>query len=356
MNALTTHGGPDGGLPVKWDFSSNANVCVQPDRLIRALAETDRHVYPDPHYTCLRTALGEATGCSPDLIVPTSGSSEGIRRLTLAAMQSGVREVWVPQPSYGDYEAAATALGLTVRKWHDVGKVFAELAGRANAVPVLWWFCEPCNPTGASLPADFWLELEPWLAGCVTVAIDRAYEPLRLHGHNPVPAHVAAECWQLFSPNKSCGLTGVRAGWMQAPRAAARAQTPNVSQVNRLAPSWVLSAEGVTLLTHWHSREIQDWLNTTRRQLAQWQVLQRQALTERGWIHQTGSVTPFMLSRPPLRAAYPLPAWLAVLREQGIKLRDASSFGLPGWVRWRVHEPQAAYALCQALDKMAVMT
>jgi histidinol-phosphate aminotransferase len=40
-----------------------------------------------------------------------------------------------------------------------------------------------------------------------------------------------------------------------------------------------------------------------------------------------------------------LPTLLATLRAQGIKLRDATSFGLPGWVRLGVLPPMAVDAL-----------
>lgn len=353
MNEAVTHGGPDSGPAVKWDFSSNANVRLQPAALMQTLAETDRSAYPDPSYVALRSTLAAASACKPGQIVPTSGSSEGIRRLTLAAMLHGVQEVWVPQPGYGDYAAAASALGLSVRPWVDAMQALAELA---CTTPILWWLCEPCNPTGASLPASFWQALQAVQAQGVPliVAIDRAYEPLRLIGADPVPDEVAQACWQLWSPNKSCGLTGVRAGWMHAPDGGHATWGPTAAQVDSLAPSWVLSAEGVTLLSHWHRPEVQTWLAESRQQLAQWQASQAQALTELGWVHRPGSVTPFMLSRPPLRSAAQLPELLAALRTRGIKLRDASSFGLPGWVRWRAHEPAAARALCLALRDIEV--
>jgi histidinol-phosphate aminotransferase len=43
-----------------------------------------------------------------------------------------------------------------------------------------------------------------------------------------------------------------------------------------------------------------------------------------------------------------LPDGLARLREQGIKLRDATSFGLPGHVRLGVLSPEAQDALHNA--------
>ena len=43
-------------------------------------------------------------------------------------------------------------------------------------------------------------------------------------------------------------------------------------------------------------------------------------------------------------------ALLAMLRQQGIKLRDATSFGLPGWFRLGVRPPESQQALWRALE------
>ena len=48
-----------------------------------------------------------------------------------------------------------------------------------------------------------------------------------------------------------------------------------------------------------------------------------------------------------------LPQALVQLRTQGIKLRDAASFGLPGHVRISVQPPMALSALGVALQNLA---
>jgi histidinol-phosphate aminotransferase len=53
---------------------------------------------------------------------------------------------------------------------------------------------------------------------------------------------------------------------------------------------------------------------------------------------------PFWLARPPLPARL-LELRLRQLRSAGLKLRDASSFGLPGWVRVSTQSPDAQAAL-----------
>lgn len=349
MTSDVLHGGPDNGPPITWDFSSNANAVAMPAALQATLLTADRSRYPDPHYTALRERLAEASGVPPELIVPTAGSSEGIRRLTLAAYLQGVRQVWVPQPGYADYQAAALALGMAVHPYASPTELDHALSGQTGVGQgVLLWLCEPCNPTGASLPASFWRERAvSWRKQAqVIVAVDRAYEPLRLSGCNPISAELGSWVWQFHSPNKALGLTGVRAGWIQAP-----SQDPwrLREAMSRLAPSWVLSAEGVALLMHWHDEATCAWLHQSRQTLARWMASQQARLSERGWLVEPTDV-PFYLTRPPGLAMRDLDHLLWHLRQEGIKVRDARSFGLAGWLRLRAHQPEAHRALIQAID------
>lgn len=316
MNAplLAEHGGPDDGPAVAHDFSTNANPLGPPPGLWEAVQQADRRAYPDPHYRALRRRLGDEAR-----VLPTAGGAEAIRRMTLAALLTGRREVWVPQPGFGDYALAAQALRLTVRPYRRPQDI-------CPSAPALVWICEPCNPTGASEAA--------WPALDALVVVDTAYEPLRLTGESPV---LPAGAWQLVCPNKALGLTGVRAGYLVAPT------TDEVwAQALSLAPSWVLSAEGVTLLRHWPDDETQQWLASARATLRDWTAAQRDLLSAFGW-EQRSSCTPFWLARPAEEGLLPR------LRQQGIKLRDATSFGLPGWVRVSAQPPASQQALHQAL-------
>jgi histidinol-phosphate aminotransferase len=340
------HGGPDGLQPITCDFSTNANPLAPPRAIVRALAEADRARYPDPSYAALRAALGAWHGVPPPHVLPTAGTSEAIRRLTLAASLQGVARVWVPRPGYGDYAAAAQALQMRVDHYDTAEDLLRVLQARSQ--PALAWICEPCNPTGDSLPPDFWREAGRHVESFKgLIALDRAYEALRLVGSDPVPASFATRTWQCLSPNKSLGLTGIRAGYLLAPVDGASGLR---AQVETLAASWVLSAEGVALLGALHQPATQSWLSDSRATLANWEGLQRHALARLGW-RQRSSVVPFWLARP---CAGPdsqgLSRRLRQLRDRGIKLRDATSFGMPGWVRVSVQAPASQQALIEAWD------
>ncbi|MDC6167753.1 aminotransferase class I/II-fold pyridoxal phosphate-dependent enzyme [Paucibacter sp. XJ19-41] len=317
-----THGGSDSGPPLLHDFSTNANPLPVPASLSAALQAADRCRYPDPHYLALREQLGRAHGVSPERILPASGGAEAIRRLSLAALLQGLREVWVPSPGFGDYAAAAQALGLRVRSYADVTQLLQELGSEAMV-----WICEPCNPTGESLASA---QIAAVAARAALTVLDRAYEPLRLAGTAPA---LPSNCWTLHCPNKALGHTGVRAAYLIAAEDYAFSH-----RVQQLAASWVLSAEGQVLLMQLHRPEIQAWLADSRAQLRRWSVQQREMLASLGW-QQRESCTPFWLARP----AVPLDH--EDLRAHGIKLRDASSFGLPGWVRVATLPPQSQLAL-----------
>jgi histidinol-phosphate aminotransferase len=58
-----------------------------------------------------------------------------------------------------------------------------------------------------------------------------------------------------------------------------------------------------------------------------------------------------MLAHPPVNDLVPA---LQALRASGIKLRDASSLGLPGWVRLRAMPPEARTDLAQAWRRLPV--
>jgi histidinol-phosphate aminotransferase len=316
---LPEHGGPDSGPAAAHDFSTNASPLGPPPALWQAVQQANRHAYPDPHYRALRQQLAQAEHVDADLILPTAGGAEGIRRLTLAALLTGRREVWVPQPGFGDYALAAQALGLAV-------KPYAAPQDIRPTAPALVWLCEPCNPTGESLATLPQLD--------ALVVVDRAYEPLRLTGTAPaLPPHA----WQLVCPNKALGLTGVRAGYLVAP-AADEVWAHALS----LAPSWVLSAEGVEMLSHWLTADTQKWLIGARTKLINWTDTQRTLLDCFGW-QQQPSVTHFWLARPPHADM------TAQLRARSIRVRDATSFGLAGWVRVSAQPPAAQEALRQAL-------
>jgi histidinol-phosphate aminotransferase len=317
------HGGPDAQGALRYDFSTNSNACGPCPQVLAAVQAADATRYPDGSYTALRAALADFHAVAPWRIVLAGSASEFIFRLTAWARRQGARTVSVPMHAYGDYAHAARAWGL-----HS-----AATGDPADLV----WACEPSSPLGQAH--------SPTLAGeSGTVVLDCAYAPLRLSGQPIVGDDHRQRLWQLFSPNKALGLTGVRAAFAIAPLGAEAA----VQQIDSLAPSWVLGAHGVALLTVWTQADTQAWLQASLQTLAGWKQRQMVLLQSAGWTVQSSDAS-FFCARPP--AGVDAVALCAALRAQGIKLRDATSFGLPGWVRLAVLPPVAQDVLAAAIAK-----
>ena len=325
MSEWRVHGGPDAqGVPVH-DFSTNSNACGPCPSALAALQAADATHYPDASYSALRAQLADFHGVAPERVLLAGSASEFIFRVSAwAAQQGGAGAgVWLPPQHYGDYSAAAQAWGLRRVERVDM----AQLA----------WACDPASPLGQPQAGLALLARQ----AAVTV-LDRAYEPLRLDGSLALTQEDLLRVWQLWTPNKALGLTGVRAAYVIAPLGALQ----DVAQLERLAPSWLLGAHGVALLQAWVQAPTQAWLKDSLQTLRAWKARQMALCAELGW-HCLASSTNYFCARPEVQGRA-LAQALTGLRAQGIKLRDATSFGLPAHVRLGVLAPQAQDALQMA--------
>jgi len=340
------HGGPDAlGVPAH-DFSTNANAAGPLSSVWRAVQAADRTRYPDPAYASLRAQLADWHGVTRDRLVIAGSASEFIARCTRFAARRGARAVQVPLPGYGDYAHAAAQSGLSVR---------AVPPGGSAPDADLCWTTWPHSPSGALPPFPV------VMAGGTAEGrgrhdalhiVDLAYQPLRLDDGDDGSACAAGVpdgAWQLWSPNKSCGLTGVRGAYAIAPEGDEALATRLVDE----APSWVLGADGVALLQAWAQPAAARELAGHRRQLSAWTTALRALLAGAGWeldvaVDAQGgalrSVCPFFVARPPVGTAPH--SWRATY---GVKLRDTGSMGLPGAWRLSAQSPGALAALARCV-------
>ncbi|PIY29672.1 MAG: aminotransferase [Comamonadaceae bacterium CG_4_10_14_3_um_filter_60_42] len=349
MSADRTHGGCDALGAPQHDFSTNSNACSPCPVALAAVQAAAVTQYPDPAYTALSERLAALHGVASERVLLAASASEFIFRISAWARQHGVRRVQLPAHHYGDYARAALAWGLQ------------PVISRAGVAPVeadsdaLHWTCEPSSPLGqAHVGWPAWLTQPASDAGDATelikatglVVLDAAYAPLRLSGKPSLREAQLDQVWQLFTPNKALGLTGVRAAYVIAPsieKTRARGQIDAIKSLNLLAPSWLLGAHGVALLQAWVTPAVQAWLLACLPTLRDWKARQIDMLQNLGWTCLPSEAN-FFCARPPQ------PLDLAALRNaHGIKLRDCASFGLPGWLRLGVLGPQAQAALAQAL-------
>jgi len=327
-----THGGTDALGVARFDFSSNSNACGPCPLALSAVRDADTTRYPDPHYSALRTCLAAFHSVEPTRVLLAASASEFIFRISAWVAGQGAATVHLPAHHYGDYARAAQVSGLM------------PVSDPTQAALV--WACEPSSPLGQphrNWPAWLISEAAPAPAA---VVLDRAYAPLRLGGQSSLDAHQFERVWQVFSPNKALGLTGVRAAYAIAPMDAEAA----AQALRHREPSWPVGAHGVALLQAWVTPEVQAWLASSLHTLRSWKTRQIAMLEELGWRVQPSDAN-FFCAQPPA----PLDL-LRLRQEHGIKLRDAASFGLPGWLRLGVLSPDSQAVLQRALAHLAQPT
>ena len=315
------HGGPDEHGAALHDFSSNSHGCGPCPAALSAVQRADPSVYPDAGYTALRRDLAGFHGVDLQRVLLAGSASEFVFRITALAAQLGLSSVRLPRHSYGDYAQAAAAWRLPV----------TDVAGKAQ----LRWSCDPSSPLGQ--PQD------PSGSLADIHVLDRAYEPLRLDGASAWSQQQLQDVWQLWTPNKALGLTGVRAAYVIAPPG----QEARAAALEALAPSWPLGAHGVAMLQGWAGREVQAWLAASLPSLREWKTAQIGVCGSLGWTCLPSEAN-FFCARPVLPRGKTLQQTLVDLRARGIKLRDTTSFGLPGHVRLAVLAPMAQHALRDA--------
>lgn len=379
VQAVRQHGGTDASGAVRWDFSSNANACGPCPMALHAAQHADPHHYPDPSYSRLRTALAAFHGVSSGRVLLAASASECIQRITAWRWREGDRHVWTPKHGYGDYTHAAQAWGLQAATLADL-LTPSNTSGqkeRGRETPdsrisdpqhqgQLRWLCDPGSPLGQSESAE---TLAAVLAGVsqaalnqgnaplpsakqsgstrsgpqVTWVVDLAYASLRLQGQSALSPVQLDQVWQLWSPNKALGLTGVRAAYAIAPVG----READVISLESLAASWPIGAHGEAMLQSWTQPDTQRWVAQSRHTLIQWLAALRQILQAHGWTCAPTD-THYLCASP----AAPLDA--QALRQHGIKCRDATSFGLPGWWRMSAQSHEALVALDTALKEISV--
>lgn len=314
------HGGTDAGPPPRFDFSTNANALGPSPVVLAALRSVDPSRYPDPDYTHVRATLADWHGRRPEEVVVGAGASELIHRVV--RVTDGPVVVW--EPTFGEYRYAAELAGAPVRTAHDFDAWLRALRGAAVA-----FLCVPNSPDGTV--ADLPRAAAAALAAECRLVVDLAYHPLSQR-RPAIPAGV----WQLWAPNKAHGVTGVRAGYLLVDAGAATRL--------RQAPSWILSAHGVAFLEAVASTAAQRWVRGTRPTLWRW----RDELTARLRaidVPVTAGAANFVLAHTGEAAPT-----ATRLRRDGIRVRDATTFGLPSSLRLSAQSPRAQDALIAALD------
>lgn len=215
------------GDPIPFGFKTPPHLV---EAVQKALRDGANGYAPSVGILAAREAVAEDLSrrgmpVTPDRVLVTSGTSEGIE-LTLTALAEAGDEVMVPSPTYPLYTAVLAKIGAKAvfyrtdpaRGWFpDMDHVRSLVTGRTRALVVI----DPNNPTGATYPAEIRRELIA-LADerNVPLLADEVYGDLAYDGPVPPMASLApdAPVISFSSLSKAYLAPGWRAGWMAVGR------------------------------------------------------------------------------------------------------------------------------------------
>ncbi|MDI9644333.1 MAG: aminotransferase class I/II-fold pyridoxal phosphate-dependent enzyme [Candidatus Verstraetearchaeota archaeon] len=227
------------GLPTGavLDFSQNVNPYGPPPGVFEAIKSSAQYIrfYPERSYSRLRGAIANHIGVGADGVIVGCGATEIIHSLLARFVRKG--PVVVPLPSFSEYEAAASALGLEVRFVHpeglrvDLENVLDLIREGAAKCAIV---CNPNNPTGEVLDRGLLQELaETAEERGAMVIVDEAYLDLCEGGEAMTMAPAAYESENLFvlrSLTKPFGFPGLRVGYaVCSPDSASKYESTAIS-------------------------------------------------------------------------------------------------------------------------------
>ncbi|MBS1264116.1 MAG: Histidinol-phosphate aminotransferase [Methanonatronarchaeales archaeon] len=332
------HGGLHGEreLPVEGDrvvdFSANLNPLGPPVAVLEAARSGVREVsaYPEPYSRSLRDLYAEALGLGRGNVLFGRGSTELI--FLAAALLRGGR-VAVESPGFAEYRRAARSYGLdTVDVEVGVDPSIEDYREAVRGGVDGCFVCTPHNPSGRA-PGDV-RDLVEDFPDCLFV-VDRAYAAFEPPDRSPElrgPKNVV----ELHSLTKSFCIPGLRVGYLTAPGEIVDAlldvkQPWTVSQVAESAAGACIGEE--------------EFLDESRRFVES----EREFLGNR--IGDRFEVAPsdanFLLVEVGDASAAK-----EELLEDGLLVRDCSSFGLPEHVRISVRNRSDNERLVEALLRL----
>lgn len=325
IDLAPVHGGTDSLPEPRYDFSSNANALGPCPAVLAAVRAADASRYPDPLYVRLRERLAEWHGATPDRIVVGAGASELILRL----VRHFNRTVLQLAPTFSEYARSA---GIARRRAVTVATAESFLRAQRRQ-HCLAFLCCPNNPTG-----QVWSpELIATAARQGPLVVDLAYASLCGSALAEQIEGAAAAAWRLYSPNKAFGLTGIRGAYLIAPR--------TVPRLTNEAPSWVIGRDAVAMLEGCLEPPAREWLASSIPRLWSWRK-QLAAGLRKLQLEVRESPATFLLvdvgdgARVGRR-----------LRECGIRVRDARSFGLARFIRLSAQRAPARKTLLTELAR-----
>ena len=280
--------------------------------------------YPDDSYAELKECIARVFSRDPEEICLGNGSAELIRVYCHTMLRPG-DVAQIDPPTFAEYGLSAQLAGAEVLRAE-------ELAAR---VPVVRFLCNPNNPTGRLLPREVMLaELDRCSAAGTQLFVDEAFMDLS----EPEDSITDVRSDQLFvmrSLTKSFAVPGIRFGFgFGSPDLIRRIETARSPwTINAFAEYYAKLA-----FAKYHE------LRNSAQKIAAEREWYYERLRELGLSFEPSSVN-YILIHLPRDAAVVTRAMI----DQGVLVRDCTSFGLPSSIRVSVETRDRNIRVLEAL-------
>ncbi len=321
------------------DFSVNVNPYGPCPAVVEAIRAAPVNVYPDPAATAVREAIAARTGARVETVVFGSGAADLLWTIARVLLANGGRALQV-EPAFSEFRAAAEATGASVCAWRaspehglavDLAAV-ADAARRADAEVIS--LCAPTTPAGVPVPLAAIADLARRLPETI-VLLDESFLSLSDQSAEaglPMPSNVV----RVRSMTKEHAIPGLRAGYLLAPPALARA-------VEESRPAWSTSSVAQAAATA--ALAADEFVATSRERLRQDREAIAADLAALG-VTAIPSVAPYLVFQAGDAAGL-----RRKLLTHRILVRDCASFGLPGFVRVAARPAPERVRLTAALER-----
>lgn len=329
--------------------SNEAALGASPAAIAAYAAEASSlHRYPDGHARALRQALADVHGLPAGRIVCGAGSDELLQLLVRAYAGPG-DEVLYSQHGFLIYPIAAQSVGATPVAAPETNLTADVDALLAAVTPVtrLVFVANPNNPTGTILRRAELQRLRKGLRPDILLVIDSAYAEFvddadYTDGADLVAAGDNTVMTRTFS--KIYGLAALRLGWAYCPPAIADVLNRIRGPFNVPAPA--ISAGVAALQDAAHLAEARAHNSRWRA----WVTAELRALgLQVGESHGNFVLVSFdgIGESGPASAA----AMQALLRQDGILVRQVGSYGLPHCLRITIGREEEIRAVLDAIRR-----
>jgi histidinol-phosphate aminotransferase len=307
-------------------------VCTNPfgpsPEVYKALAEVKIDLYPDRESHQLRMALAERFGISTRCILMGNGVSELIWLTALAFVQPNER-IFVIGPTYGEYARSVTLQSGKLHTWNAREENRFAISTPEIEVqfercrPAVVFLCNPNNPTGTALAPE---QIQVWLMRYpkTLFIVDEAYQNFAVGLKSLVSAQ-ADNLLVLRSMTKDYALAGLRLGYAVGPET-------KIAVLSAIQPPW--SVNSLAQVAARAALRDEEYLAQSLEQLRQAKQELMTGLLDLGLLVCL-SATHFFLVKVGNATAFRLK-----LLSRGILVRDATSFGLPDWIRLATRRPE----------------